>query len=253
MKAVFIILILSLCLTSLGSAQKRKKRPAASKPPAAEPKPVPPSIGGQVVIVTKNGDRLSGTLVDLTLYSVKIKSDGLDSTIALDTLASISFGSALVGSASQQPAAPQQPDFDKDLNSTLGALQSIGAQLNSGVDYTEYGRLLAELRPKVERFVGKYSTSQNATETRSAGLLAGALTDYTWARTVWTLKLGRSSDGTVAETDSPTVVDALTLYPDLRAASASANRFSGDKLVRGLWNKAAEKVEKARPTPSTGR
>jgi hypothetical protein len=66
------------------------------------------------------------------------------------------------------------------------------------------------------------------------------------------MKLGRASDGTVAEGDSPIIADLLALYPDLRTAAASGNRFTVDRLIAGLWKKAAEKVERARAGSSKG-
>ena len=90
-------------------------------------------------------------------------------------------------------------------------------------------------------------------ESRSAALVAAALTDYTWARTIWTLKFGYSGSTTVFETDSPAVGDTLSLYPDLRQAAASENKLSADKLINGLWKKAADKVEILRALASRSR
>ena len=133
----------------------------------------------------------------------------------------------------------------------LSQFNELASVLKSGSDYTEYGRQLGDLRRSAERFITKFSSGDNATEARVLALLTGALTDYTWARTIWTLKFGRSSDGTVSESDSPLLADVLALYPDLRTAAASGNKFSVDKLVGGLWRKAAEKVDRVRSlTPS---
>ena len=99
----------------------------------------------------------------------------------------------------------------------------------------------------------KYGASEDAVEQRGAALAAAALTDYTWARTIWTLKFGYSGNTTVFETDSPAVGDALSLYPELRQTAASANKFSADKLINGLWKKAAEKVELLRPLAGRSR
>ena len=67
--------------------------------------------------------------------------------------------------------------------------------------------------------------------------------DANWARAVWNLKLGRNSDGTVNESE---VTDLLALYPDLREASSSGGKLSGDKLIASLWRKAAAKADRAR-------
>ena len=132
------------------------------------------------------------------------------------------------------------------MNSAVSAFESMIASAKSGADYTDYGRQLSELRPQAERFIARYGASENAKEARTVGLLAGALTDYSWARTLWTLKLGRQSDGTLAENDSSIIGDLLVLYPDLRTSAASGNRFAADRLIAGLWKKALEKVDRVR-------
>ena len=60
------------------------------------------------------------------------------------------------------------------------------------------------------------------------------------------MRLNRSGDTTAFDTDTPALTDALTLYPDLRAAAAVGNKFSVDKVVSGLWKKAADKTDRAR-------
>jgi hypothetical protein len=137
-------------------------------------------------------------------------------------------------------------DFARDAEAALGFFQTLASSLKPGVDYTEYGRQLIELRRAGERFVTKYSSTENPAEARVVSLIAGTMTDYTWARTIWTLKFGRSSDGTVAETDAPVVADTLVLYPDLRALAAAGNRLSVEKLLAGIWRKASEKQDRAR-------
>jgi hypothetical protein len=146
-----------------------------------------------------------------------------------------------------------QADFSRDAESTLGAFVKMANELKAGVDYAEFGQLISEVRRPAERFIEKYSVTENITEARSVALIAGVLTDYTWARNIWTLKLGRSSDGTVSETDSPAVADVFALYPDLRAATASGGKFSVDKIVGGLWKKAEEKMGRARASISQAR
>ncbi|MEK6405556.1 MAG: hypothetical protein AABN34_01190 [Acidobacteriota bacterium] len=255
MKSIIASLIISLCFSlcwgAAPGAQTRKKKPtrsraAKSQPPAATVTK-PRIIGSTVSIVTKNGDRITGELLDLTAYSVRFKADNLESTLALDTIASLSFGvSAAAGARIDQTVGPVRADFSRDADAALGFFQNLAASLKPGVDYNEYGRLVTELRRASERFVAKYSSTENATEARVVSLMAGALTDYSWARTIWTLKFGRSSDGTIAETDSPVVSDALALYPDLRESAASGNRLSAEKLLAGIWRKASEKVDRAR-------
>jgi hypothetical protein len=204
--------------------------------------------------VTKNDDRIIGTLLDLTAYSARIRADNLESTIALDTIASISFGqSATARPQVSQASVPARPEFLREAEGALNAFQSVASQLRTGADYTEFGRQLSELRRTAERFIDKNSVSENQTEARIVALLAGALTDYTWSRTIWTLRFGRSSDGSVYDTDSPAITDAIALYPDVRAAASSGNKFSVDKLVSGIWKKAEDKIERARSTLQQGR
>ena len=245
MKSIVALVIVSLFVAAPANAQKRKKStPRAASQPADASKPR--MIGSTVVIITKNGDRITGELLDLTAYSVRIKADSLESSIALDTIASLSFSGAAPSERENQPIGPVRADFSRDTDLPLGFFQTLASSLKPGVDYTEYGRQLTELRRAVERFVSKYSSTDNAAEARVVSLLAGALTDYTWARAVWTLKFGRSSDGTITDTESPAVTDTLALYPDLRASAAAGNKLSVEKLIGGLWRKASEKTDLAR-------
>jgi hypothetical protein len=248
MKSLIALLFISLCVGASAEAQKRKRAPSRSNgQPAGPTNNKPRILGSIVVITTKNGDRITGELLDLTAYSARIKADNLESSIALDTVASISFDGAAANAApANQPIAPLRADFAREAQPALGIFQTLASSLKPGVDYTEYGHQLSELRRASDRFIMKYSTTDNAGEAHVVSLLAGALTDYTWARTIWTLKFGRSNDGTVAETDSPVVADALALYPDLHGQAAAGNRLSVEKLVVGLWGKASEKTSRAR-------
>jgi hypothetical protein len=251
MKTLIAILILSLFSGSAANAQKRKKPTSRARSTASKPSETdtakPAVIGSTVTIVSKNGDRLTGELLGLTAYSIRIKADNLESTIALDTIASVSFaGSAAPSDRADRPAGPVRVDFARDASATLGLFQTLESSLKPGFDYTDYGRQLTELRRSAERFVTKYSSTENAAETRVVSLLAGALNDYSWARTIWTLKFGRSGDGTITDSDSPVVSDVLALYPDLRAPAAVGNRLSVEKLLSGLWRKALEKTDRAR-------
>lgn len=244
--------MLSLSLSATAFAQKRKQR-ANPRTRVTKREPVtndnaankPRLVGSQIIIITKNDDRITGTLLDLTAYSVRIRADNLESTIALDTIASISFGS-VVPAPAKPASVPARADFLREADTAVNSFQSLATQLQSNTDYTEYGRLLSELRRTGEQFIARYGATENATEARIVALMAGALTDYTWARTIWTLKFGRTGEGSsVYDTDSPAITDALSLYPDLRASAASGGKFSVDKIVSGLWRKAAEKTDRA--------
>jgi hypothetical protein len=252
MKSIIVIIAIAVCAATTVEAQaKKKKATPRSRTTNNEPADATPTkpriIGSNVVIITKKGDRITGEVLDLTAYSVKLKTDNLESTIALDTIASLSFnGAAAPNARTDQPVRPVRPDFARDADTALGFFQTLAANLKPGLDYTEYGRQLIELRRAAERFITRYSSTDNATEAKAVSLTSGALNDYSWARTIWTLKFGRSSDGTIAESDSPVIADALALYPDLRETVATGNRLSVDKLVAGIWKKASEKQERAR-------
>ena len=243
MKASITLLIAFLFISSADAAQTRKKpRPRAPQKPT-ESKPAGPRIvGSQVLLVTKNGDRINGVILDLTAYSVRIKANNLESVHALDTIATMSFGNATPPVQRPEPP-PVRPEFSRDSNQALEAIQTMVLQTNAGTNYTDYGRQLSGLRREIDQFIGLYSSSENSLETRVVALLAGAVTDYNWARTVWNLKLGRTSDGTVNESE---VTDLLALYPDLREASSSGGKLSGDKMIASLWRKAATKADRAR-------
>lgn len=248
MKKSLSLIILTLLFAHTAEAQKRK-RPPARRPAAREaPKPVGARIiGTTVTVITKNDDRITGTLLDLTAYSVKLRADNLESVHALDTLASISFGSA-AGQGPRHASSSQtpQPNFVKDAQGVLNLFQSITNKTRTGTDYLDYGGQLTELRREAERFVSRHSASENAAETRLVSLLSSALTDFTWARTIWTFKFSRTGTGLVAESDSPVIADALEIYPELRQSAASQDRFVVDRLVAGLWKRAGEKVDRAR-------
>ena len=250
MKSFCSLLILTLCLSAAAEAQKRRKAPPrqpARQKAGVDTSAAPRIIGSQVTLITKNDERIAGTLLDLNAYSARIKADNLESSIALDTITSISFGGTVPRPVPVPVASvAMRAEVARDAESVIAAFQSLAGQLKNGADYSEYGRQLAEVRRTGEQFILRYSISDNSTEARVAALLAGALTDYTWARTIWTLKFGRSGNGTVSDTETPAVTDALLLYADLRAAAASGNRFSVDKLVAGIWAKAAEKIDRAR-------
>ncbi|HEY7546622.1 MAG TPA: hypothetical protein VID27_17155, partial [Blastocatellia bacterium] len=224
------------------------------KPPNPRPRPTtakkepvkldpPRIIGAQVVITTKNGDTLRGELLELSAYSVKLRSDKLESTIALETISAISFDSTVARVDSPKPAPSARPEFAREADQMIRALLVISSGAKGGADYTDYGHLLTDFRRQAERFIEKYSQSESLLEARMVAIISGALTDYTWARTIWTLKLGRDGDSTVSESDSPVVADALSLYPDLRAGG---ERIPADRLIGGLWKKASEKIEQAR-------
>jgi hypothetical protein len=246
-KRIIFILFLSLSMTTVAQAQKSKRprsttrKPVVKTAPATPVTAAPPVIGSPITILTKGGDKLSGQLVDVSSYSLRIRSDNLESAIPMESIVSISFGNAKVADANEKPVSE---NFTRDVNATLTAFQTMMAETKTGSDYTDYGRQLSELRRASDRFIQKYSTSGNVTESRVVALISGAITDYTWARTVWTLKLG--SDGTLSESEAPVIADTLMLYPELRAATAVGNRFNADKLVGSLWKKASEKAERAR-------
>lgn len=259
MRSLIALIVISLCTGTTAEAQKRKtKALPRSRTPSTQASPAtltkPRIIGSTVVIITKNGDRITGEVLDLTAYSVRLRADNLESTLALDTIASLSFGGATAPTARvDQQVGPVRADFARDAEAALGFFQTMASSLKPGVDYTEYGRQLSELRRAGERLIGKYNSTDNSAEARVVSLVAGALTDYTWARTIWTLKFGRSSDGTIAETDSPVVADTLDLYPDLRALAAAGNRLSAEKLLSAIWRKASEKQDRARTLISPSR
>lgn len=255
-KVMLCAMLLSLAVGPVGTAQKKRtgKTPPSRTRPAAEPRASARIIGTPVVLVTKNGDRIAGTLLDITSYSVKVRSENLDSFQALDTLASITFGTG-TPPPTRNPSAggPISPQFSRDAEGVIGVFNTIVTDTRSGIEYSEYGRQLTELRRACERFIARYSASENGSETRIVANLAGALADFTWARTIWTLGFGRSSVGSVAEADSPAISDVIALYPDLKTTASNGNTLSVDKLVGGLWRRAGEKVDRARSMVAQGR
>lgn len=256
MKPIIILAIVLFFVAPSAPAQKKKvakRRPrTVTKAPAANPnQSTPRLVGSQVEIVTKNGDHIVGEVLELTAYSIRIRADRLESTIAMDTVASLSFGEAPAPSA--KPAAvPASGEFVKVASIVVGSFQSVVTNLASGIDYAEFRRQLNELHRAHDRLISKYSRTENPTELRVIALLTGTLTDYDWSRTIWTLKLGRSNEGLASESESPALIDALASYPDLKTATASGNKYEIEKVVGNLWRKAAEKVARARSILDTG-
>lgn len=247
-RGILAIMVLSLAFDMAEGAQKSRKRPASrTRPATAEPRTTSRVIGTPVVLVTKNGDKIAGTLLDITPFSVKIRADNLESFQALDTLASITFGPS-VANTGRAPSGggPVSADFSRDAESVIAGFVRVVSDTRSGIGYAEYGGQLTELRRLAERFIARYSGSENGSEARIVATLAGALTDFTWARTVWTLGFSRTGQGTVSESDSPAISDAIGLYPDLGKSAASGSKLAVDKLVGGLWQRAGEKVDRAR-------
>jgi hypothetical protein len=223
-------------------AAKRSAKPAA--PTAAAAPEIPPIVGSQIVLLTKDGKRVTGQVVDITALAIQVKSDGGTSAVPLASITSMSFGGDSAPMQNQNPRAARHPNFTRDVQSVLSSFQEMEKAIEAGPDYTDYGKELTDLRRMVERLLNKYAGSEDDTESRSSALLAAAITDFTWARTVWTLKLGRSGTVTVSASDSPVVADALDLYPDLRPP-AGMIAVPADKLIGGLWKKAVENVDRA--------
>ncbi|HEY6331985.1 MAG TPA: hypothetical protein VI756_21835 [Blastocatellia bacterium] len=220
------------------------KRPAKPAAPASAAAPeIPPIVGSQILLMTKDGKRVSGQVVDITALAVQVKSDAGTSAVPLASITSMSFGADSTATQNQNPRAARHPNFTREVQSVLSSFQEMEKAIEGGPDYTGYGRELTELRRPVEHFLNKYAASEDETEARAAALLAAAITDFTWARTVWTLKLGRSGTVTVSASDSPVIADALDLYPDLRPPAGTSG-VAADKLIGGLWKKAVENVDR---------
>jgi hypothetical protein len=254
MKRIVILAIVSLLVAAPASAQKKKKRarakPTAARKATAQPaRPTSRMVGSPVEVVTKNGDRIAGELVDLNAYAIRIRAAGLESTVALDTISSVAFGPP-PEPATGKPApvaSTLRADFARDASATLGAFQSVAASLQTGIDYTEFGRQITDLRGAVDRFVARYAGTENAAELRIISLVIACMTDYNWSRAIWTLKFGRSSDGTAYATESSALADALAAYPELKTgAAAGVNKYSVEKVIALLWKKASEKSARTR-------
>jgi hypothetical protein len=236
-----LALLLSLFLISLISAAPAQRRKRAA-PKAAHPAPTPNApdrpveTGPAVIITDREGNRIFGQLIELSQRGALIKAESTELNIPIEKIASISFE----GSGRPNLSPDFGPDFGSDLSKAINAFQAMMAGLKPGTDYTEYSNLLVELRRQAERFIAKYGSSENPVEAQAAALAASALTDYNWARMIWTLKFG--GGGTISETSAPVVADALQSYPEFKAGE----KFSADKLIALLLGKAADKVARLR-------
>ena len=257
MKQITVVLMVVILAVAPATAQKKKKgappkRKPTTKAAAPAAQSAPPIIGANVEIVTRNGDRVAGQLLDLNGFNIRIRADGVESTIGFDTIESLSFGEPPARPVKPAPAAGSPSgDFARDAGIVLAIFQSLAASLQTGIDYNEFGPRIAELRRGVERLVAKNAGTDNIGELRVISLLIAGLTDYGWSRAIWTLKFGRSSDGTASETDSRELADAFATYPEIRAAAASGNRYAVDKVISLLWKKASEKSARARSLVGT--
>ncbi len=249
MKLLIAPLIVSLILIPAEAAQRRK-RPVPKKKPTPPAETIAPRIAGTpVTVVDKNGNELRGQVLDINAYSLKINSAGLVSTIAFETIHSLTFG--VVPQEAAKPAATlPRLDFQRDLDNLMRTIHSLTAVTKGSPDYTNYGNLLIELRRQAERFINKHSNTENVTEAMAVALIAGALADYTWARMIWTLKLGSTGNTLVSDNESAAVADAFALYPELRSSADNQNRVSADLIIGTLWKKAGEKIERIRTLQS---
>jgi hypothetical protein len=244
----YTTVILCLATTILGQTRKKPTRqppPRASQQHKTTPVP-PPIIGAQVSISTKTGEQITGQVLEMGAYKVRVRQGDLESTVPLESISSIRFGDASApAQAAPAPPASRSPNFTRDADSVIALLQAMDSATTSGTEYGDYGRQLAELRRATERFVNKYAGSDDPVETKMAALFSAAADDYSRARTIWTLKLGQGTGSTVAVSDSPAVADAVELYPDL-AQLGSRNKLPADKLVAGLWQHAALQAGRAK-------
>ena len=248
-RTLILLLFLSLSLGGFANAQKRKKsppkpsgKPASKTATPTAPAAAAPIIGSTIIIQTKGGDKITGELLDLNAYSVRLRSNNQESVVALESIAAISFGS-VKGQETSPVLQPASENFLRDLNATLNAFQLMNDETRTGSSYTDYDHQLIQLRRVADKFIQKYSATENQSEARILALLAGAIIDYNAARTVWTLKIG--TDGTLSESET-VVADVLALYAELLTSTVVGNRFNADKLVGGLWKKATEKIERVR-------
>jgi hypothetical protein len=240
-----IALVASLVfLTSISAGQKRKSARQTGSGTVGKSKPapaIPPVVGAQISIATKSGEQITGQVLEFNAYTVRVKQGDLESTVPLESVVSMRFGDAPAAASGPPQPSGHGPDFARDSGSLMALFQSMDSATESGTEYSDYGTRLVELRRATERFVGKYAGSEDQIESRLAALFSAALDDYSWARTIWTLRLGQGPAATIAAADSPAVSDALELYPDL-AKLGPRNKLPADKLVAALWKQASVKV-----------
>src|SRR5215510_3650073 len=129
MKQITALAILFLCLVSTSVSQRRKSthRPTqpAPAPHKAAPAP-PPIVGAPVSIATKNGEQIAGQVLEVSPYKVRVKQGELESTVPLESIASMVFGEApppVV--AAPPPSAGHNPDFSSDATSLMALFQGM--------------------------------------------------------------------------------------------------------------------------------
>jgi hypothetical protein len=246
MKYTIALIAFLLVLTSIGEGQKRKpaRNTGSTSTGKSNPATTPPIVGAQITIATKSGEQITGQVLEFSPYTVRVKQGDLESAVPLETVAQMKFGDA-PAAATGPPSSGHSPDFGSDSASVMALFQAMDSATQSGTEYSDYGGRLAQMRRATERFVSKYAASEDKTESKVAALFSAALDDYSWARTIWTLRLGQGSAATIGAADSPAVADAIELYPDL-AKLGSQNKLPADNLIAGLWKQASVKVAACR-------
>ncbi|HKF57659.1 MAG TPA: hypothetical protein VKJ45_19535, partial [Blastocatellia bacterium] len=115
----YTTVILCLATTIIGQTRKKTTRqPPPRAPQQHKTTPPPPITGAQVAISTKTGEQITGQVLEMGAYKVRVKQGDLESTVPLESISSIRFGDATsAAQASPAPPASHSPNFNRDADS----------------------------------------------------------------------------------------------------------------------------------------
>jgi len=119
MRSLIALIVISLCAGTAAEAQKQKKkerrRVHKPPPPAAAATPTRPRIIGSTVVIITRTAIASQAKCRPDRLQPAFESRHLESTIALDTIASLAFGGAATPSRGvDQPVGPVRADFARE-------------------------------------------------------------------------------------------------------------------------------------------
>lgn len=136
--------------------------------------------------------------------------------------------------------------------SALKALKKFGARVNTGISYSDYLSVLGETKYEVDAF-SESKSANDFPELRSSMELA--LTNYTYAGTIWKKSRDRQISGFIEITNS-FVMSLSKIYPNINKLEKHEIKYSfngieldekwfynGNDLLSLLWSEADKEIK----------
>lgn len=185
----------------------------------------------QVTIHVTEGEPIKGLFVRADETSITVQSGVAESTIKLDKVASIVFEKdGAVASPAPTPKVDKQPAQD-----AIKALRRLASATEVGVNYTDYGRVLIEVKAEVD---GALPRIQNA-ELRSD--INSAMVEYAYASELWTYFLRTKGIPTKSDMGR-----ALIERYNIPIKISFFTTLTRDVALPYVWRSAREYYEKAK-------